>query len=156
MRKPKVAVAPAVTQILAPLLDARAARKLYEAHTKGCVACAPSSRTRRCCTDGGRIAHLVAHKQRTEPARRAALTVREDLAEQRERGLSILREALIRARTGAPTAYYETWDQHPARTVTDVLTLLAAAAAFARHYGPAGTPPPSEFTAATARLELPS
>ncbi|HEX5569218.1 MAG TPA: hypothetical protein VFY14_20265 [Streptomyces sp.] len=47
---------------------------------------------------------------------------------------------LIRARTGAPHAYYETWDDHPDRTVDEVLTLLAAAAAFARRYGPADHP----------------
>ncbi|MGW7368957.1 hypothetical protein ACWGI8_37420 [Streptomyces sp. NPDC054841] len=90
MRKPKTAVAPAVTQILAPLLDARAALRLYQAHRKGCAVCRRPGRTR--CTDGGRLAHLYAHKQRTEPARRAALTVREELAEQRERGLWLLRE----------------------------------------------------------------
>ncbi|MFE3144278.1 hypothetical protein [Streptomyces scopuliridis] len=89
-RKPKTAVAPAITQILAPLLDAKAALKLYEAHNRSCAVCAPSGRTR--CTDGGRLAHLYAHKVRTEPARRAALTVREELAEQREQGLWLLRE----------------------------------------------------------------
>lgn len=89
-RKPKVAVAPAVTQILVPLLDAKAALRLYQAHRKGCVVCKQPGRTR--CTDGGRLAHLYAHKQRTEPARRAALTLREELAEQREQGLWLLRE----------------------------------------------------------------
>ncbi|MFC8273819.1 hypothetical protein ACFUJR_15100 [Streptomyces sp. NPDC057271] len=89
-RKPKVAVAPAVMQILSPLLDAKAALKMYEAHTRGCAVCAPSGRTR--CADGGKLAHLVAHKRRTEPARRAALTVKEELAEQREQGLWLLRE----------------------------------------------------------------
>ncbi|MFI9311182.1 hypothetical protein, partial [Streptomyces triculaminicus] len=89
-RKPKVAVAPAVTQILAPLLDARAALKLYQAHRKSCAVCKQPGHTR--CTDGGRLAHLFAHKQRTEPARRVALTVREELAEQREQGLWLLRE----------------------------------------------------------------
>ncbi|WP_331720684.1 hypothetical protein OG543_30240 (plasmid) [Streptomyces sp. NBC_01178] len=89
-RKPKVEVAPAVMQILSPLLDAKAALKTYEAHTRNCATCAPSGRTR--CADGSRLAHLVAHKRRTEPARRAALTVREGLAEQREQGLWLLRE----------------------------------------------------------------
>jgi hypothetical protein len=42
---------------------------------------------------------------------------------------------LIRALSGAPHAYYETWDDHLDRTVEEALTLLAAAAAFARHYG---------------------
>ncbi|MFE7614337.1 hypothetical protein [Streptomyces sp. NPDC057496] len=42
---------------------------------------------------------------------------------------------LIRALTGAPFAYYEAWDSHPARTADEVLTLLAAAAVFARRYG---------------------
>ncbi|MEU1407850.1 hypothetical protein ABZ471_36935 [Streptomyces sp. NPDC005728] len=89
-RKPKVAVAPAVMQILSPLLDAKAVLKMYEAHTKGCATCAPSGRDR--CTDGGRLAHLVAHKQRTEPAHRAALTIEEELAEQREQGQWLLRD----------------------------------------------------------------
>ena len=89
-RKPKVAVAPAVTQILAPLLDARAALKLYQAHRKGCAVCGQPGRTR--CTDGGRLAHLYAHKARTEPARRAALTVQAEMAERREQGVWLLRE----------------------------------------------------------------
>ncbi|MFH8371411.1 hypothetical protein [Streptomyces sp. NPDC018031] len=89
-RKPKVAVAPAVMHILSPLLDAKAALRMYEAHRKGCAVCAPSGRTR--CADGGKLAHLVAHKQRTEPARRAALTVMEKLDERHEQGLWLLRE----------------------------------------------------------------
>lgn len=89
-RRPKVAVAPAVTQILAPLLDAKAALKLYRAHRKACSVCKQPGRIR--CTDGGRLAHLYAHKQRTEPAHRAALTIREDQGEQREQGLWQLRE----------------------------------------------------------------
>jgi hypothetical protein len=89
-RKPKVAVAPAVMHILSPLLDAKAVLKMYEAHTKGCTICAPSGRKR--CADGGQLAYLVAHKRRTEFARRAALTIREELAEQREQGLWLLRE----------------------------------------------------------------
>ncbi|MFE4626028.1 hypothetical protein [Streptomyces mirabilis] len=89
-RKPKIAIAPAVTQILAPLLDEKAAVKLYEAHNKGCTTCGPSGRNR--CADGGRLAHLVAHKRRTEPARRVALTLRRELAEQREQSLWRLRQ----------------------------------------------------------------
>lgn len=46
-------------------------------------------------------------------------------------------ELLIRALTGAPRANYNDWDQHPARTVEEVFGLLAAAATFARAYGPA-------------------
>ncbi|WP_326615330.1 hypothetical protein OG949_41225 (plasmid) [Streptomyces scopuliridis] len=42
---------------------------------------------------------------------------------------------LIRASTGAPSAFYETWDMHPDRTVEEVYTILAAAAAYARRYG---------------------
>ncbi|MCL3998178.1 DUF6197 family protein [Streptomyces lavenduligriseus] len=44
---------------------------------------------------------------------------------------------LVRAATGAPYAYYESWDAHPGRTVDQVLNVLVAAAAFARRYGPA-------------------
>ncbi|GGZ18436.1 DUF6197 family protein [Streptomyces nitrosporeus] len=43
---------------------------------------------------------------------------------------------LICATTGAPYADYIAWDEHPARTVEEVLTLLAATAAYARTYGP--------------------
>jgi hypothetical protein len=89
-RKPRTQVAPAVTQILAPLLDAKAALRLYQAHRKGCTVCQQPGRNR--CKDGGRLAYLYAHKQRTEPARRAALSVQEELAEQREQGLWLLRE----------------------------------------------------------------
>ncbi|MER6775013.1 hypothetical protein ABT389_35425 [Streptomyces bacillaris] len=46
-------------------------------------------------------------------------------------------ELLIRALTGAPFADYGIWDQHPARKVQEVFGLLAAAATFARTYGPA-------------------
>ncbi|MBH1937826.1 hypothetical protein I5Q34_26745 [Streptomyces sp. AV19] len=90
MRKPRMTVAPAVTQIVAPLLDAKAALRLYQSHCQGCVVCQRPGRSR--CTDGARLAHLFAHKQRTEPARRAALTVREEQEEQREQGLWLLRE----------------------------------------------------------------
>ncbi|MEU2440180.1 hypothetical protein ABZ595_28960 [Streptomyces rubradiris] len=44
---------------------------------------------------------------------------------------------LVRAATGAPYAYYESWDAHPGRTVDQVLHVLTAVAAFARRYGPA-------------------
>ncbi|WP_327180335.1 hypothetical protein OG599_34695 (plasmid) [Streptomyces sp. NBC_01335] len=44
---------------------------------------------------------------------------------------------LIRALTGAPFATYTFWDQHPGRQVEEVFGLLAAAASFARAYGPA-------------------
>lgn len=89
-RKPRTQVAPAVTQILAPLLDAKAALRLYQDHRKACTVCRQPGRTR--CEDGGRLAYLYAHKQRTEPARRAALSVCEELVEQREQGLWLLRE----------------------------------------------------------------
>ncbi|MFJ7416370.1 hypothetical protein ACIQWZ_37055 [Streptomyces sp. NPDC098077] len=46
---------------------------------------------------------------------------------------------LICATTGAPYAHYIDWDEHPARTVEEVLALLVATAAFARTYGPAQT-----------------
>ncbi|QKZ18622.1 hypothetical protein [Streptomyces chartreusis] len=98
-RKPKVAVAPAVMQILSPLLDVNAALKMYEAHTKGCATCAPSGRDR--CVDGGRLAHLVAHKRRTESAHRAALTIKEEQAEQREQGAWLLRDLQWASTAGA-------------------------------------------------------
>lgn len=48
---------------------------------------------------------------------------------------------LIRALTGAPFANYERWDDHPSRRVEEIFGLLAAAAAFARTYGPAEPAP---------------
>ncbi|MGW3954065.1 DUF6197 family protein [Streptomyces sp. NPDC004752] len=42
---------------------------------------------------------------------------------------------LVRAATGAPYAYYETWDAHPDRTADQVLQILTVAAEFARRYG---------------------
>ncbi|WP_457541786.1 hypothetical protein [Streptomyces filamentosus] len=83
LRKPQTAVAPAVMQIMAPLLEASGTRRAYEAHTQGCSACTPSGGT--LCVDGERLAYLVAHTQRHEPARTAALAKWEEQAERYER-----------------------------------------------------------------------
>ncbi|MCC9707285.1 hypothetical protein E4N62_19600 [Streptomyces sp. MNU76] len=94
VRKPKTRVVPAVIQILEPILDAKGALKLYRNHRDSCAICQQSGYTR--CVDGGRLAHLYVHKQRTEPSRRKALAFQEELArmeeEREERGLPLLRE----------------------------------------------------------------
>ncbi|MFB7428744.1 hypothetical protein ACFC0K_36280 [Streptomyces hydrogenans] len=82
-RKPKTAVAPAVMQIMAPLLDATVTRRAYEAHTQGCAACAPPKNTH--CVDGERLAYLATHTKRHEPARTAILAQRDELTERFER-----------------------------------------------------------------------
>jgi hypothetical protein len=70
-RKPKVAVAPAVTQIQAPLLDAKDALTAYREHLKKCRI---SSAAGRCggthrCADGARLAALYGQLKRTQPYR---------------------------------------------------------------------------------------
>ncbi|MFD0033029.1 hypothetical protein ACFVJK_33100 [Streptomyces sp. NPDC127172] len=90
-RKPKATVAPAVMQIVTSLVDDKTARRMDEAHVKGCRACAPGSASR--CTDGHRLAHLAAHTKRIGPARRKAQAEQEEWADRREWGLRLLREA---------------------------------------------------------------
>lgn len=46
-------------------------------------------------------------------------------------------EAVLRLRTGAPTANLSAWSEKHGRTYADVRELLTEAAAFARKYGPA-------------------
>ncbi|WP_329564535.1 hypothetical protein OG711_39005 (plasmid) [Streptomyces uncialis] len=51
-----------------------------------------------------------------------------------------LLEMLLRLLTGAPYVDYESWSEHPSRTLPDVLVLLRAAADLAREHGPAAAP----------------
>ncbi|MGW2109491.1 DUF6197 family protein [Streptomyces sp. NPDC001948] len=78
---------------------------------------------------GRSIRDAMIHAERTDADRRFSSDTRAVLAD--------IFGLLIRALTGAPHAYYETWDEHPARAVEEVFGLLAAAAAFARAYGAA-------------------
>ncbi|MER7750251.1 hypothetical protein ABT013_33845 [Streptomyces bacillaris] len=78
---------------------------------------------------GRGIGDALVHTVHTDPERRFSTDTR--------MALRSIFELLIRALTGAPFADYRIWDQHPARTVEEVFGLLAAAAMFARTYGPA-------------------
>ncbi|MEU5490940.1 hypothetical protein AB0G98_24730 [Streptomyces sp. NPDC020196] len=90
-RKPRVAVTPAVSQILAPLvMDTRTTLRRCQDHVKGCSTCANPDSAR--CIDGDRLARLYAYKAaRTAPGC-SALTPREELAELREQNAWRLRE----------------------------------------------------------------
>ncbi|MFG2676917.1 hypothetical protein [Streptomyces sp. NPDC048445] len=100
-RKPKVAAAPAVIQIVGGTVDDKAARKLDEAHVRGCSTCSieddkgnilrAADLTFRC-TDGRRLAQLAAHTKRLAPTRRKAQMDREDWTDRRARGLRLLHE----------------------------------------------------------------
>ncbi|MFE7758331.1 hypothetical protein [Streptomyces sp. NPDC057429] len=91
IRKPRAPVAPAVSQILAPLLmDAQTTLKRCQDHKRRCSVCANPKAPR--CTDGDRLARLYAYKAaRTDP-HRATATALEEMAEQQERGAWSLRE----------------------------------------------------------------
>ncbi|MET8420854.1 hypothetical protein AB0P40_15785 [Streptomyces sp. NPDC079189] len=92
LRKPKTAVTPAITQILAPVLDAPGALKLYRAHCKQCTVCHESGHAH--CADGSPLVRLYLYKLRTTPAQ-GVLTFHEQLEreeDRREQGLWILRE----------------------------------------------------------------
>ncbi|UXX98036.1 hypothetical protein N7U49_47930 (plasmid) [Streptomyces sp. AD2-2] len=88
-------------QIVGGTVDDKTARKLDEAHVRGCSACSikddkgnvlrPAELTARC-TDGRRLAQLAAHTKRLAPARRAAQLDREDWNDRRAWGLRLLHE----------------------------------------------------------------
>ncbi|MER5988852.1 hypothetical protein [Streptomyces sp. NPDC001787] len=71
----------------------------------------------------------VRHAEHTDPSHRFSTDTRDTLTR--------IFSLLIRTLTGAPHAYYDSWDQHPARRPEEAFGLLAAAAVFARTYGPA-------------------
>ncbi|MFE3151190.1 hypothetical protein ACFXJ6_31730 [Streptomyces sp. NPDC059218] len=102
-RKPRTAVAPAVMRIVGGLVDDKTARRLNEAHIKGCSACtikddegnilgAADIASR--CADGRRLAQLAAHTQRVGPARRTAQMEQEEWSARWERGLLLLHQLL--------------------------------------------------------------
>ncbi|MFE6813527.1 hypothetical protein [Streptomyces sp. NPDC057675] len=112
-RKPRTAVAPAVMQIVGGLVDDKTARRLNEAHIKGCSTCTVKDekgtilRTADIasrCADGRRLAQLAAHTQRVGPARRTAQMEQEEWSARGERGLRLLHQLL--------------WNQH-AKAVGD-------------------------------------
>ncbi|WP_331722825.1 hypothetical protein OG848_47635 (plasmid) [Streptomyces canus] len=100
-RTPKIGAAPAVMQIVTSLVDDKTARKLDEAHVRGCSTCSikddkgnilrAADLTSRC-TDGRRLAQLAAHTKRLAPARRKAQMDREDWNDRRAWGLRLLHE----------------------------------------------------------------
>lgn len=113
IRKPRAGSAPAVMQIVAETVDDKTARKLDEAHVKGCSTCSVRDDTGRIlravdiasrCADGRRLAQLAAHTKRLAPARRKAQVDREDWNDRRAWGLRLLHE--------------QQWSQH-AKTVGD-------------------------------------
>jgi uncharacterized protein YbaR (Trm112 family) len=81
-RKPKAPATPAVSQVVAPVLDAPTALRRYQKHRERCATCRPAGRTR--CIDGARLAVLYARTQRTEPARRAIRAADEQFDRQAE------------------------------------------------------------------------
>ncbi|MFF3019717.1 hypothetical protein [Streptomyces sp. NPDC057939] len=101
IRKPKTGSTPAVMQIVGGTVDDKTARKLDEAHVRGCSTCSvkddkgnllrAADLTARC-TDGRRLAQFAAHTKRLAPARRAAQLDREDWYDRRAWGLRLLRE----------------------------------------------------------------
>ncbi len=101
IRKPKAGSAPAVMQIVGGTVDDKTARKLDEAHVRGCSTCSikddkgnllrAADLTSRC-TDGRRLAQLAAHTKRLAPARRKAQMDREDWNDRRAWGLRLLHE----------------------------------------------------------------
>ncbi|MFI2241172.1 hypothetical protein [Streptomyces chrestomyceticus] len=101
IRKPKAGSVPAVMQIVGGTVDDRTARKLDEAHVRGCSVCSirdkkgdflrPADITVRC-KDGRRLAQLAAHTKRLAPARRLAQLDREDGNDRRAWGLRLVRE----------------------------------------------------------------
>ncbi|MFD4543582.1 hypothetical protein [Streptomyces bauhiniae] len=101
IRKPKTGLAPAVMQIVGGTVDDKTARKLDEAHVRGCSICSvkddkgnvlrAADLTARC-TDGRRLAQLAAHTKRLAPARRKAQMDHEDWNDRRAWGMRLLRE----------------------------------------------------------------
>ncbi|MGW8882420.1 hypothetical protein, partial [Streptomyces mirabilis] len=101
VRKPQARPAPAVMQIVAGTVDDKTARKLDEAHVRGCSTCSvrdDKGRTLRAvefasrCADGRRLAQLAAHTKRLAPARRKAQMAEEDWNHRRAWALRLLHE----------------------------------------------------------------
>ncbi|MFG2352016.1 hypothetical protein [Streptomyces phaeochromogenes] len=90
VRKPKTGSVPAVMQMVSTLVDDKTARKLDEAHVRGCRDCSSGTESR--CADGRRLAQLAAHTKRVGPARRKQQMELEDWNDRREWGLRLLHE----------------------------------------------------------------
>ncbi|MFE0776912.1 hypothetical protein [Streptomyces sp. NPDC058861] len=125
-RKPQAAVAPAVMQIVGGLVNDKTARKLDEAHTKGCSPCSVrdddgnflrAADVESRCADGRRLAQLAADTKRVGPARRKAQMEREEWSDRWERGQRLLHQVLWRQHSKAVGAV-------DAQRVDDVLTAV--------------------------------
>jgi hypothetical protein len=101
IRKPKTGSTPAVMQIVGGTVDDKTARKLDEAHVRGCSVCSikddkgnilRAADLASRCTDGRRLAQLAAHTKRLAPARRKMQMDREDWNDRRAWGLRLLHE----------------------------------------------------------------
>ncbi|MFF3967889.1 hypothetical protein ACFYZI_40835 [Streptomyces griseorubiginosus] len=101
IRKPKTDSAPAVMQIVVGTVDDKTARKLDEAHVRGCSTCSikddmgnvlRAADLASRCMDGRRLAQLAAHTKRLAPARRQGQMDREDWNDRRAWGLRLLHE----------------------------------------------------------------
>ncbi|MFD5065617.1 hypothetical protein [Streptomyces sp. NPDC058394] len=121
VRKPQAKPAPAVMQMIGGLVDDKKARKLEEAHVKGCTTCSPRkdknspeqdkrrSRSRTTsfpdiasrCADGRRLAQLAARTKRVGPARRKRQMEQEDRDDSRAWALRLLHEQQWNAVSGA-------------------------------------------------------
>jgi hypothetical protein len=95
IRKPKTGAAPAVMQIVGGTVDDKTARKLDEAHVRGCSVCSikdDKGNILRAADLTSRLAQLAAHTKRLAPARRKAQMDREDWNDRRAWGLRLLHE----------------------------------------------------------------
>ncbi|MCX5345903.1 hypothetical protein [Streptomyces atratus] len=118
VRKPQAKPAPAVMQMIGAPVDDKKARKLEEAHVKGCTTCSPrkdensseQDKTRRTtsfpdiasrCADGRRLAQLAAHTKRVGPVRRKVQMEQEDWNDRRAWALRLLHEQQWDAVSGA-------------------------------------------------------
>ncbi|MER5950202.1 hypothetical protein ABT127_29535 [Streptomyces sp. NPDC001904] len=126
LRKPGTRPAPAVMQIVGGAMDDRTARKLDQAHVRGCSTCSVrdakgeflrAADISARCADGRRLAQLAAHTKRLAPARRKAEMDGEDWSDRCEQGQRLLHE--------------QQWAQHAekvnkadVRRVDDALTAL--------------------------------
>jgi hypothetical protein len=90
-RKPKVAVAPAVAQIVAPMLSADDTLKLFRTHARQCTVCQESGHAH--CPEGSPLARLYLYKLCNAPAIHAALALKAREEEENEgHGLWLLRD----------------------------------------------------------------
>jgi hypothetical protein len=84
-RKPKVAVAPAVAQIVAPMLSADATLKLFRTHARQCEVCQESGHAH--CSEGSPLARLYLYKLLNAPAVAALAAKAREEEENEDRSL---------------------------------------------------------------------